>query len=600
MKLREMIVPGLIEAVQDKLDKLKQAYVAKNIAKFEKAAAPHPVPQGLYTAYERTFDKLVQADPSQQKKYLSWLMNWANNGGKMEDLPKAHEYLDILDRGRVRGFDLNSVKTLPELFRVVEPFLAKPTQGQEEKEQRAQVDTVTKYVYQGPEGMILIPTTEGASQFWGRGTQWCTAATKGQCLYSEYAGRGPLYVVIPKGSAERFQLHFETGQFMDATDTPLELPEFQANQGWVFDHLRFNTERTLKMLKNIREANDDGHIGEIEEVYPWVLAFSDIAPDEMAKLYEQHPDMLQEPSKISPDVLLEIIKGVIKFANSGDELMRLVGRIFISGSMTQEIIEYLLDKDPSALGNQLSRIKNKSTYNTFTPDQYERMVARDPQLITRISDEFITPKMVDYALARGVGWWTLAPFMSSGNYADLILQTRHHHDGHDAISRLLSAWIGWFEQRNKRMDPKRPITAKDSPYYVIPKLIEQGLMELADLPEEHWHDFQHVLDQNKEDRAALGLEESIHLAPLVRLSIDQLRTLEGFDPIVLSDPSRARILVEGTGADWDQIMITAKARNLAPAVVLESSSGLSLFRGEAALLASLALGRLPEVKLVQA
>lgn len=194
-----------------------------------------------------TFDALVDSDPSQQKKYLSWLIRlYWTQGLMQEDFYKAKQYLDVLNRGRIRGFDINTVKSLPALFRVVEPYLDTLTQGQVTAQERKQIDRTTIIIYDGPEGKILTPLDERASKFWGRGTQWCTAADQ-NCMFNDYAKQGDLYIIITK-NGEKYQLHLESASFMDETDARVDVDKFQARNPWVKPGLNLDENEMLTLV----------------------------------------------------------------------------------------------------------------------------------------------------------------------------------------------------------------------------------------------------------------------------------------------------------------------------------------------------------------
>ena len=79
-------------------------------------------------------------------------------------------------------------------------------------------------VYEDDDWLIVVPHTQEASCYYGKGTQWCTAADKGNNMFDRYNDEDLLYINIDKGSGDKYQFHFESDSFMDATDTPIESP----------------------------------------------------------------------------------------------------------------------------------------------------------------------------------------------------------------------------------------------------------------------------------------------------------------------------------------------------------------------------------------
>lgn len=250
----------LFEKVEDQIKKIKQGFMLKAFGGRE------PTEHETITARRISddFDQLVQADPSQQKKYVSWLCRLYLSGKlKTEDLYKATQYLDVLNRGKVKGVDVNRFKSLPELFDAVEPYLEKLSQGELDNKHRQKIDKETKVIYFGPEGRILSPETKESSQFWGRGTQWCTAADK-HCMFSHYNDRGPLYIIMPK-DGRKFQFHPETLQLMDEKDDPVRSDGFLETYPWVKEHIKLSPE-IIKKIFNSEEG---------QEFLPWVPPLDD-------------------------------------------------------------------------------------------------------------------------------------------------------------------------------------------------------------------------------------------------------------------------------------------------------------------------------------
>lgn len=73
--------------------------------------------------------------------------------------------------------------------------------------------------------VVHLPSEESA-KCWGKGTQWCTAADSNN-MFGHYKSQGPLYMIVDKIDPyrKRYQLHFESQQFMKIDDTPIPLEE---------------------------------------------------------------------------------------------------------------------------------------------------------------------------------------------------------------------------------------------------------------------------------------------------------------------------------------------------------------------------------------
>ena len=73
---------------------------------------------------------------------------------------------------------------------------------------------------------IITPFDERAAIYFGQDTRWCTARDDEDNRFNYYNSKGKLYILIPKQPkymGEKYQLHFESDQFMDENDDPVEL-----------------------------------------------------------------------------------------------------------------------------------------------------------------------------------------------------------------------------------------------------------------------------------------------------------------------------------------------------------------------------------------
>lgn len=179
-------------------------------------------------------------DPTPNKEYMRWLCQRYVDGGirLFEDFSKARQYLERFHEAKRSGYfkrhpehaqyaDIGRFKTVSELGAfVLESLTASALTSNNEKD-RARQDELVKsgaatIVYDDDTWRVVIPHTQEASCFFGRNTQWCTAATDSDNYFNSYNRDGPLYIVLNKPSNRRWQLHFDTQQFMDERDEPIE------------------------------------------------------------------------------------------------------------------------------------------------------------------------------------------------------------------------------------------------------------------------------------------------------------------------------------------------------------------------------------------
>ena len=197
--------------------------------------------------------------------YFMWLYKMYRNGLKEEDFYKVEEYLQLFNKYINKidkdKRDINKYSTIQDLLNVVKSFRGAEVSGEEmatskTDEIKKRREKELKLVYKDDTWKVYIPMTEWASCEIGKGTEWCTAATKSNNMFDHYNSDGPLYVLINNDDKSRYQLHFPSNQLMDVNDRTVPASYF-------FDHI----------------AEDNGLYeflkGESDKFYEFVLATSD-------------------------------------------------------------------------------------------------------------------------------------------------------------------------------------------------------------------------------------------------------------------------------------------------------------------------------------
>ena len=177
--------------------------------------------------------RLEQADPTPHKEYVPWMARtYAKGGVHFEDVitQVAQDLQDFanLKLHRLIGppdNDINRYRDFHDFAERVEAYSAQLQQLQARQGQvqpRGQVQEI----WDDQQIRILHPEDQTAACYYGRGTRWCTAARVSNNLFDSYNKDGPLYIIIPKNPAhqgEKYQFHFESGQFMDEKDQPIPI-----------------------------------------------------------------------------------------------------------------------------------------------------------------------------------------------------------------------------------------------------------------------------------------------------------------------------------------------------------------------------------------
>lgn len=180
------------------------------------------------------FDVIVGADPTsgpnKKGKYTEWLLNLYKNGKlKNEDLYKASDYLEAFHKfkNRIQEKDIRKYNSLPELYRTVKPFIDNPDQATSKSDEVRKIKGGAEKVYEDERWLIIVPHTMDAAIYYGKGTQWCTAASESENYFDKYVrdyGDSCLFINIDKARKRKYQFCFDSEEFMDETDDQIEWP----------------------------------------------------------------------------------------------------------------------------------------------------------------------------------------------------------------------------------------------------------------------------------------------------------------------------------------------------------------------------------------
>lgn len=191
---------------------------------------------------DETFYKLIALDPTYKEgvdkvgTYGKWILNlYKQNKLKEEDFYKVTEYLTEFEENKkwFNNKDIGQFKTLPDLYdalkNVVVGELSKNQKDKQFKKEIKKSDLNAEVVYEDEEWIVYVPNDYETSCKLSSNTEWCTGiSSKGDdYYYNMYSNQGPLYILHNKKDGnDKYQFHFESSQFMDASDRPIDLARF--------------------------------------------------------------------------------------------------------------------------------------------------------------------------------------------------------------------------------------------------------------------------------------------------------------------------------------------------------------------------------------
>ena len=200
-----------------------------------------------------TMRSIEDVDPTNNKQYTQWMARMYINGSErhIEDVESTlATYVDKFHKLKIKNKlppnerDINRYRTATELYTVMDRY--------EDPEQDAKGRA--NKVYEDADVTVVVPLDQDAACNYGRQTRWCTAATKGHNAFEEYNRQGPLYILIPKTpryDREKYQIHFESGQYMNEVDDPVGLPFLLQNRFPGLYEFFKNNEKTAALMQDM-------------------------------------------------------------------------------------------------------------------------------------------------------------------------------------------------------------------------------------------------------------------------------------------------------------------------------------------------------------
>jgi len=209
--------------------------------------SPEEIHSRYYTDIKPAiFRQIVRSDPQSKSdqqtgqvlrigKYSKILLNLFMKGQlKLEDLSKVYEYLTYVYKHQV-PLDINKISDISDIYNLVKKYIETDVQDLSGVMKSLSPEDY-KVLMDGKEWHILQPLTEKGACYLGINTQWCTSwgpyslnksHQERKNYFNNHHNRGILYIIINKiNTEEKYQFHFESEQFMNASDRRINTGEF--------------------------------------------------------------------------------------------------------------------------------------------------------------------------------------------------------------------------------------------------------------------------------------------------------------------------------------------------------------------------------------
>lgn len=187
-----------------------------------------------FSDLDQLIEKVADTDPTKNGQYMTWIATALvkrPNDNRAEDLASLKRDLALFDtnKAKLENKDINQYKTFSDIYKAIVPFTKKKRKTAIDK---AREDI--EIVYSGPEGWIRVPKSKAAAVYLGKNTRWCTAASRSNNMYDHYSSTDDLYVIYDSATKDRLQLHIESSQLADVTNSQIGLGKVPA---WARPHI---------------------------------------------------------------------------------------------------------------------------------------------------------------------------------------------------------------------------------------------------------------------------------------------------------------------------------------------------------------------------
>lgn len=212
--------------------------------------------------------------------FFTWLLKISKHNKRFfEDLLETVEYLSFFEKNKKEILKMGNpielykqgsgeliYKNKTDLYNVIKPFLEVSGGSRIEKAKGLISRLHAEFIYEDESWFIVVPKTYLASKILACDTNWCTRFPQNFINYSQ---KGKLYILIRKDLEESnkpdrvLQFHFNSEQFMDIEDKPIDIVEFFNEWTEIFDVL------LPVVVQDVREGKevDDEYLRIMPDVY---------------------------------------------------------------------------------------------------------------------------------------------------------------------------------------------------------------------------------------------------------------------------------------------------------------------------------------------
>lgn len=158
-------------------------------------------------------EQVEQTDPSPNKQYVQWILRTyvKDANSWFEDvLSTLSDYLNKFYKLNIKKKipsprnDINRYESFADFMGVIDEYPDPDAVPLKDKGE-------AYALYEDEDWRIIVPVNKAAACYYGQGTRWCTAATKGENRFDYYNRSAPLLIALPKNpkyAGEKYQFQF--------------------------------------------------------------------------------------------------------------------------------------------------------------------------------------------------------------------------------------------------------------------------------------------------------------------------------------------------------------------------------------------------------
>ncbi len=240
---------------------------------------------------EQALQAFEDADPTPKKAFVLNLIKWYLDGSMrfVEDASKATEPLILYSRFRLRP-DMPKLTELSfgDLLDLGDKLSDTKSKKEENKAEEIAFykREEAKLWLDNENWKVVIPKTEEAAKYFGKNTRWCTSAENNN-MFDRYEHYGPLYIILEKKTNKRWQLHAESGQFMNEKDEVV---------------------RSSEGRRVLKSTGLGGILGGVHKHHSFVIYNDDDDDDSILWALKQYPHLIEHIDNATEEMEEMVVK----------------------------------------------------------------------------------------------------------------------------------------------------------------------------------------------------------------------------------------------------------------------------------------------------